>query len=494
MDYIIIQAGGQGTRLEYLTKNKPKALVPVQNLPMIFHLFRKFPDKKYIIIADYKKEVLREYLECFTNVKYQVVDAGGKGTCAGLTEALHLIPAEESLMLIWSDLILPDSFEIPELPGDYIGISETFPCRWSYKDGRFEEKSSKEHGVAGLFIFKNRKTFGEVPYEGELVRWMSNKAQTYEPIGLAGTKEFGILKEYEKLEQEKCRPFNKIVIEADRVIKTAIDEQGKALAERENSWYRLATEKKLDCIPKIYDTDPLTIERIRGKNVYEYDFSFQKKKEILEEIIGSIKKLHDTSKYPVDTFSVREAYYSKTIKRLSTVRNLIPFANDEIIVVNGRKCRNIFFYKKQFERKIAEISCDSFTFIHGDCTFSNIMLEDGERPVFIDPRGYFGYTETFGDPQYDWAKLYYSIVGNYDRFNLKDFSLDITEDGVVLNIASNGWSELEDEFYRLSGTDPGRIKLIHAVIWLSLTTYAWQDYDSICGAFYNGLYYLEEIL
>lgn len=54
-DYIIVQAGGKGTRLEHLTANKPKAIVPVENLPMLFHLFRKFPDKKFIIIADYKK-------------------------------------------------------------------------------------------------------------------------------------------------------------------------------------------------------------------------------------------------------------------------------------------------------------------------------------------------------------------------------------------------------------------------------------------------------
>lgn len=45
MDYIIVQAGGKGTRLKYLTVNKPKALVPIDNLPMIFHLFHKYPDK-----------------------------------------------------------------------------------------------------------------------------------------------------------------------------------------------------------------------------------------------------------------------------------------------------------------------------------------------------------------------------------------------------------------------------------------------------------------
>ena len=63
INYIIVQAGGKGTRLEYLTHNKPKALVPVQNLPMIFHLFRKFPDKKFIVIGDYKIDVLRALTE-----------------------------------------------------------------------------------------------------------------------------------------------------------------------------------------------------------------------------------------------------------------------------------------------------------------------------------------------------------------------------------------------------------------------------------------------
>ncbi len=68
VDYIVVQAGGKGTRLEHLTANKPKALVPVENLPMIFHLFRKFPDKKFVVIADTHREVLREYLAAFADV------------------------------------------------------------------------------------------------------------------------------------------------------------------------------------------------------------------------------------------------------------------------------------------------------------------------------------------------------------------------------------------------------------------------------------------
>jgi hypothetical protein len=80
---------------------------------------------------------------------------------------------------------------------------------------------------------------------------------------------------------------------------------------------------------------------------------------------------------------------------------------------------------------------------------------------------------------------------------LKQFRLHIgahPDEGVKLEIASNHWESLAEDFIRMTGQDEYEIKLLHAVIWLSLTTYAWQDYDSVCGAFYNGIYYLEEVL
>ena len=77
-EYIIVQAGGKGTRMGYLTANKPKCLVSVNKMPVLFHLFNKYPDKKFIIIGDYKIDVLRKYLEAFADVKYILVNANGK--------------------------------------------------------------------------------------------------------------------------------------------------------------------------------------------------------------------------------------------------------------------------------------------------------------------------------------------------------------------------------------------------------------------------------
>jgi GTP:adenosylcobinamide-phosphate guanylyltransferase/thiamine kinase-like enzyme len=495
IDYIVVQAGGKGTRLEHLTANKPKTLVPVDNLPMLFHLFRKFPDRRYIIIADYKKEVLREYLESFSEVRYRVVDASGTGSCAGVKQAVELLPDGKPFMLIWSDLILPDNFDLPVEKGDYIGLSRTFLCRWKYENGVFAEERSERFGVAGLFVFQNKSSFADVPESGELVRWMQGKGMTFAELGLAGTREFGVLSEHEALEREKCRPFNKMTINGDTLIKEPVDEQGKKLARLERKWYETATAKGVRNIPRIVSSEPLTMERINGRNIYEYaNLSVADKRVILAKLIESLKHLHGLEQTSADAFSIREAYYGKTMARLSKIRDLVPFADRRTIIVNGRECRNVYFYKRDLERKLETLPCDRFAFIHGDCTFSNMLLKNDTEPILIDPRGYFGFTEIYGDPNYDWAKLYYSVVGNYDRFNLKDFRLSIGENDVKLSIASNAWEALEQDFFTLSQTDPQAIKLLHAVIWLSLTTYAWQDYDSICGAFYNGLYYLEEML
>lgn len=492
---IIVQAGGKGTRMEYLTYNKPKALVPVDNLPMLFHLFRKFPDAHFVLIGDYKFEVLQKYLETFAKVSYELVDARGKkGTCAGISDAVRMIPQDAPFMLIWSDLILPQDFVLPEPEEDYIGISKDFRCRWSYRDGVLEECSSTDHGVAGLFVFRSADSLEGVPEEGEFVRWLKEQNRHFKELPLYRTKEYGLLAEYQKQEIAKCRPFNRITVKGDRIIKEGIDEQGKALAVRENAWYRKVKEQCFTNIPKIYRTDPIEMEKINGKNIYEYQLTFEEKKKVLIQLIGCITQIHNLDGCPADRESFYEAYIGKTFDRLKKVEKLIPFANKEYVRINGEKCRNVFFCRKELETQVMNYLPAEFRLIHGDCTFSNMLLRQDGVPVMIDPRGYFGTTELYGDPAYDWVKLYYSVVGDYDRFNLKQFRLKIEEEEVFLEIETNGWKDMEDTFFELLDGQVTRrqIKFLHAIIYLSLTTYAWEDYDSVCGAFYKGLLLLKE--
>jgi GTP:adenosylcobinamide-phosphate guanylyltransferase/thiamine kinase-like enzyme len=496
--YIVVQAGGKGTRMEHLTRNKPKALVPVNNLPILFHLFQQFPDKKFIIIGDYKFDVLEKYLKAFAKVSYSLIDAHGKkGTNGGLMDAVSLVPEGNPFMLIWSDLILPKDFQLPEKAANYVGVAKDFRCRWKFEQNQFKEEASDSSGVAGLFLFQDKSFLKNVPAEGEFVRWLKDCNFLFEEMPVWHTKEYGLYSVYWKLPVRRCRPFNRLTIEGDCVIKEAVDSRGKELAKHECAWYKALESAHFQNLPKIFSFSPLRMEKIEGKNVYEYpDLPIRQKREILDQIIECLKEVQSLDQTKADRESYEEAYIGKTFARLETVRDLVPFANDPVICINGKQCRNVFFYREKLQQMVDEYIPEQFKLIHGDCTFSNILLREDGTPVLIDPRGYFGFTELYGDPAYDWAKLYYSIMGDYDQFNLKRFRLSINEKDVELKIETNGWREMEPYFFqKLKGNvEEKQIRLLHAIIWLSLTTYAWEDYDSICGAFYNGLYYLEDLL
>lgn len=498
LNYIIVQAGGKGSRMERLTRNKPKALVPVNNLPMIFHLFNKFPQKKFIIIADYKFDVFEKYLAAFANVDYTMVcSSGHSGTCSGLNKALSYVPDKERFMLIWCDIVLSENYNIPDTDENIIGISDDFPCRWKYENNEFTEKRSVAHGVAGHFIFKSKCLLKELPEDGEFVRWLHNNKFVFKEQILKNAHEYGIYAEYNSQPKSQCRPFNSLQITDGKVRKIPLDEQGRSLAKKESAWYKKADELGFKNIPEIYDYSPLYMEYIKGKNIYEFsDAQIDEKREMLKNIIDSLKTLHNLKEIPADKNSYYEAYIVKTFTRLEKIRELVPFAQDKTVTVNGRVCRNIFYHASELEEKLMHYLPEKFKLIHGDCTFSNIMLRENGIPILIDPRGYFGNTEYFGDEAYDWVKLYYSLFSNYDQFNLKRFELCINETDVSLKIASNNWEQLEDYFFELIGDNftKKQMRLLLSIIWLSLTTYAWEDYDSICAAFYNGLYYLEEAL
>jgi aminoglycoside phosphotransferase len=500
IEYVIVQAGGKGTRLGSFVRNKPKCMVPFENLPILFHLFRRFPGKRFIIIGDYKYETLERYLEAFAKVQYLAVRAEGSGTCAGLRQALRYVPEESPFMIIWSDLIIGQDVDIDGLPkADYIGIAEDFLCRWSYGGGKFVETPSKEQGVAGMFLFQDKKSLSDLPESGELVRFFFDKQYAFMPLRLGATREIGTagaLKCESKNEGFRCRPFNKIEITGEAITKIPVDNQGKILAVRELAWYKEVKKYNFKQIPDIVSYDPFTMRLINGQNIFRMELDDMGKKTVIDKIVAALTGLHSLKTAMVDCFSIKEAYYIKTVGRLNAVRNLIPLADKTEIVVNGKKCKNIYFQYDRFRVLVEKMLYETeFAFIHGDCTFSNIMIDDDLNITFLDPRGYFGFTELYGDTAYDWAKVFYSIAGNYDQFNNKNFTLDVENDAVTLKLGTNGWEHLTDYYLsKVPISDRKKIRFIHAIIWLSLTAYAWEDYDSVCGAFYNGIFLMDEFL
>lgn len=501
---VIVQAGGKGTRLLQLTCNKPKCLVSINNLPMIYHLFKLFKNDEFIVIGDYKYDVLKKYLRAFGGeYNYKLVRAKEKGTASGIKDCLKYIEGGESFILTWCDLVLPEDFELPmDLSKNYIGISKEYECRWSYVGDKFLEKPSKEDGVAGFFIFKNKKELEDIKDGISFVEdYLHKKNIKFERLNLFNSKEIGTMVSYnQNIMKSFCRPFNSLEITEDnKIIKRGITKQGLEIAEKEANWYKFIREKtNFRNIPNIYSYSPIIMDVINGKNIFEYkSWSLNEKKRVMKQIVDILINLHDQDCGIESNFEdIKDNYVNKVFDRLGKVKNLIPLADKEFIKVNGRSYKNILFLKKELEDVIKGDFSERFSITHGDCTFSNILYDESKKePILIDPRGYFGKTKVYGDEYYDWAKLYYSFVGNYDQFNRNNFVLKINEDDVELSIGSNGWEELEDYFFNLiPGVDRKKVKLIHSLIWFSLTTYAWNDYDFVCGSFYNGLIKLGEII
>jgi len=487
---VIIQAGGRGTRMGQLTANKPKALVPLRGKPLLFHALDLFPHSDIVVIGDYKIDVLRRYCEAFGRHEHlRIVRTDGSGTCAGISEAARQMDPEAPVLLSWCDLVFSESpaplFSGLETAG--VGVSTSFPCRWSFRDGQLAHSPSSTEGVAGCFWFPRTSSLNPTPSSGEFCEYLASWSDLDAvgvPLGDLCT-EVGTLDGYESQSGKgfASRPFNRITALSDgTLLKEPVDAQGESLAKLEQAWYRQATRAGLDCVPVILGYEPLRMEMIKGTEPYLLSSSSS----TLKMIIRGFRQLHKAfPTSPADTASLDEAYLGKTAERLQKVATLIPMADRSEIVINGKSHRNPLHYWDELGHAVRRHYPQTFSFIHGDPTFSNILVS-GERVVFIDPRGYFGTTRLFGDPAYDWAKLLYSLLTNYDQFNLGRFRLSIAAQAVELDIQSSGWEHLATDVFAASRVPEPYLMSVLGIIWLSLTTYAWDDYDKVCGSFYKG--------
>jgi MobA-like NTP transferase domain/Phosphotransferase enzyme family len=498
--YVIVQAGGRGSRLGQLTANKPKCLLSVDGEPLLYRLFRQLPRARFIVIADYRADVLAAYLQAVPpQVDCTVVTAEGDGTLSGLSTAVALVDAASAFLIVWCDLFF-EEFPATDL-GDrlLVGLSDQFPCRWSVDaHGQLAEAPSSNRGVAGLFAVPAKGHLGELPAYGEFVRYLKQSSAAIDTAVIPGIREFGNLaafRDYEKQHAgQAVRFFNHVEIRDREVVKTARAQQYSHLLEAEAHWYETVAGLGFPHAPRLWRRSPLTIERIKGTHPFLLDLGTGDKASVVTKVMDCLSRLHDLSSAPADPESDRTVYRDKTLSRLSAVRGLLPNVGSPSLVINGRTCRNPLHPRHQdwFSALMGRLPAIDYALIHGDPTFSNTLVDEAGDVWLIDPRGTFGHAVCHGDPRYDWAKLLYSVEGNYDQFNLRKFQLTIAAKTVDLDIASNGWEALGSLVRERIKWPAADIELIHALIWLSLTGYALDDVDSAIGAFYQGTYLLEQ--
>ncbi|MTJ82593.1 MAG: NTP transferase domain-containing protein [Telmatospirillum sp.] len=503
--HVIIQAGGKGTRLEHYCWNKPKCLVPVSGKPMLYNLFEKFPDSSFNVIVDYKADVLERYVDVFPpHVPLRLVSPNGKGTASGIAQSLSGIPDGEPFWLVWSDLVFGGPLKAPMAEKPVVFLSRNFPCRWSARKGRdgkwhLTEVRSDQRGVMGLFWFPNKSFLAALPEEGEFVRWVGAHCKDIDVDFCDDAVELGTLNALMNHWDSGAttRFFNKITYRGAEVLKEAVLPDYAPMIDREIAWYEQVSALGYDHIPALIGRNPMTLARIDGLHPYQLQWGAKGRRHSLDSILDALGKLHALKTAPSDKAAMRSVYFDKTWGRLDKVRRLFPEIETwPSLQVNGVTVPNLLFKGGQalLEQVVGELQADDFTVIHGDPTFCNTMIDGEGKPWFIDPRGAFASPGILGDPNYDWAKVYYSVAGNYDNFNRRQFILTQEGPSVDVEIRESGWSHLKEVFRERFGQRLRTIRILHALIWLALSGWVDDDYDSILAAYYNGLYHLQGAL
>jgi len=487
---VIVQAGGKGTRMLHLTKNRPKCLISIGGINILQSIKNAFPNAKLHIIGDYKFDVLRSYLETVNlGFDYSLIKANGIGTNAGLNEALREINPTNPVVITWSDLFYKEPIRIPDENTNFIGLTNSSVCRYKLEGNKIIEQKSQTNGIIGFFFFKNTTILKDIPSNGEFVKYLSLSQIEIKPLIVDSIVDIGTLENYNenKIKLMNSRFFNKVTIDGDKVIKEARNSQFSHLLNDEINWYNFIKSANITSIPKIYNLNPLTMEKIEGTHPH-----FLKKPDkikIVNRIIDELENIHKISTIKANPEDMYEVYVDKTLRRIEPVTKFLDLKNRSELVINGIKTDPILPKDseiiEQLYKQLKPI--EYFTPIHGDPTFSNTFVKEDNNIILIDPRGYFGRQKIYGDPRYDFAKLYYSAIGNYDQFNMKNFNLEINGNKFMLNIDSSGFEDSEIIFKNRLKSIYSDIKILHALIWLSLSGYVLDDVDSMVASYIHGL-------
>ena len=180
------------------------------------------------------------------------------------------------------------------------------------------------------------------------------------------------------------RSFNTLEIKDLVVTKTSKD------LSPEIDYYKNIPIDVKDMFPLLIDymyPKTYTIEKINGVSLSELIVAHGEIDEnVFVTLMNSLKRLHSIKTTRV--FDLSEVYSKKLIERTSELG--VP----ELL---------------EYENRPRDLCM-----IHGDPVFTNVIINSYGKLKFLDPRGHIGTNNTiYGDPMYDWAKVYQSLLG-YD--------------------------------------------------------------------------------
>lgn len=500
----IILAAGKASRLGKLARNMQKCMISFGGKPAILHLIDKLPVSDEIIVClsnDYRGELLKSYLvESRPNMTFRFVTQPSPiGTANAVS--ICLPDNSEDLLISWSDIIPKLDIHIPNEAS--IFTTNDFSCRYRFDGSKIE---ATDGNVIGMFYIPKRDN---VPLKLSLRDTISD--EFVDAIKESNIKfcnvpiqcyDFGTNKTLEATSESLNTSAYADITQSDLVVTKRYNHLSGDLFEKEITWYGFSPLSVRRFTPQIYridfDNKEFDMEFISACQV---DFNTEDAmKDFLSHTIYVLDEYFHTNKYPPDRDSLSNEYLNMVLDRCDFAYRAIPGFKEDTININGVDYKNpVKLLQSRGNAIVDRLMPDSFCFIHGDPTLQN-MLCDGNRVWFIDPKAKFGNIWLYGDPKYDFAKLYYSFVGNYDKFNTGGYELKTSSDHCFeYSIDRAKFANLGDWYlsylHKTLSIVPEDVKLIHALIWLRVVGYVLpKSIEQAMVAYLNGTVLLNEVV
>ena len=439
-----ILCAGKGTRNNDVD-GLHKALLPLENKPVISYLIDKLDPKVEIVIAvGYKSEQIKTYLdEVYSNRKITYVDVenyDGVGSGPGLSLLSCKEELQEPFIFTSVDTIVKEDSVFNFVGDNWLGVSEV-PVENSmdyclvqgskYLDTLYYGTGNRAYiGMAGVYDYKD---FWNSLEDRKIMK------DEYQVIhGFDGLKDIRLIdftwydtgnnKSYNDTKKVFSNDIvaNKsdeaIFIHEDKVIKYF--NNSEKVQKRKNR-----TEYLSDMCPEI---------SLVNENMYSYKYisgdllSTVTDETLMKKFLDDCQsKLWSNSK-TYDSFynDCKEMYETKTKQRLT---KLFDCELDKVKFING------------VEVKPTEVMLDKIdwsgiysksipTLFHGDLQPENVIYDDKNNSfVLIDWRQSFGDSIEYGDVYYDLSKIYHAILINgqtilKDMFDFSRIGTSVTLD------------------------------------------------------------------
>ena len=530
---LFIPAAGLGTRMSCICNWTHKALIPINNKPIISHIIDSFPESIEIVIAlGYMGNHVKEFLEIsypLRNINYvQISKFEGKGS--GLTRTLLECKnyLQDEFFFISCDTLI-DSKEFiteREFSTSWIGLSN---LETDHLDvNKYRTSIINKNGDLQKLLNKNElpeDINSRFPYIGfSFIKefkefWKAYKnipdkeIESGEFIGLSHLFRLGLLtsRKFNWLDTGSPNGYKNALEKlenSNNVDAIVLPKNNETIYFHNNKVIKYSVniqfiKDRIDRVENIRDFCPELIDKktffysyqfIEGEtfskliNVKNFDRLMIFLEDFWNSNINQNKNQISRKNYIIEKF-----YLEKTILRIEQYLEK-KYKNDKY-KINGHACENIFDL-------IKNLSIDDFSGIdlrasfHGDCHFENIILTPNGNFKLLDWRQDFANEKDNGDICYDYGKLLHGILVPHPIVHANKYSLRRNNNNVLISLElPEVYREIQKEFQRWhynKGLNFKKTFLITSLIYLNIAALHHEGYDDFL--FYYGKYLLSNYI